>query len=102
MGCCVGLKNDIFKDKELIENLGPNEIKNILEKNGDIIKDSSKSQNRKPSSQSCETNAESVVNEKKRKNSKNFHNEIIKDITKYLKLIAIEEIKNMRIFFVLK
>ena len=102
MGCCVGLKNDIFNDKEIIINLGPKEIENFLGTKEDFFKDNSKSNNRKTSSQSVETNAESPKKVKKRKKSQNYHNQRIKDITKNLKLFTISEIKNMSKFFVLK
>ena len=102
MGCCAGLKNDIFPDKEIIINLGPKEIENFLGTKSDFFKDNSKSNNRKTSSQSVETNAESPKKVKKRKKSENYHNQRIKDITKNLKLFTISEIKNMQKFFVLK
>ena len=102
MGCCVGLRNDIFTDKELIVNLGPKEIKNFLGNDKDFLLTPSKSNNRKTSSQTAETNVESPKKVKKRKKSKNFHNQRIKDISKNLKLFTISEIKNMQKFFVLK
>ena len=99
MGCCVGLKNDTFPDKELIVNLGPKEIENFIGNSEDFFKEPSKSNNRKTSSQSVETNAESPKKIKKRKKSKNYHNQRIKNITKNLKQITISEIKNLRKFF---
>ena len=99
MGCCVGLKNDIFPDKEIIINLGPKEIETFIGNKEDFFKEPSKSNNRKTSSQSVETNAESPKKIKKRKKSKNYHNQRIKNITKNLKQITISEIKNLRKFF---
>ena len=102
MGCCVGLKNDIFTDKELIVNLGPKEIENFLGNDEDFLLTHSKLNNRKTSSQTAETNAESPKKRQKRKKNKYFHNQRIKDISKNLKQITISEIKNMNKFFVLK
>ena len=102
MGCCAGFKNIQFTDKEIIVNLGPKEIENYLEKNEDLWKESSNLQSRKPSSQSMETNVESPIKAKKRKKSENCHNRKIKEVSKNLKLIAVEEIKNMHKFFDLK
>ena len=102
MGCCVGLRNYIFSDKELIVNLGPKEIENFLGNDKDFLLTPSKLNNRKTSSQSAETNAESPKKRQKRKKCKNFHNQKIKDISKNLKQITISEIKNMSKFFVLK
>ena len=75
MGCCVGLKNDTFPDKELIVNLGPKEIENFIGNSEDFFKEPSKSNNRKTSSQTVETNEESPKKGKKRKKSKNYHNQ---------------------------
>ena len=101
MGCCTGFKNIQFADKEIIVNLGPKEIENYLEKNEDLRKESSNLQSRKSSSQSMETNAESPIKAKKRKQNENSYNLKTKEVLKNLKLIAIEEIKNMSKFFVL-
>ena len=102
MGCCVDLKSDIFPDKDIIINLGPKEIENYVGNNGDIFKASPKSNLRKPSSQTIDTNAESPKKKKKRKNTENFHKQRTKEIATNLKLFTIHEIKNMRKFFVLK
>ena len=101
MGCCTGFKNDKFAYKDIIVNLSPKEIENYLENNEDLLKESSNFQSRKPSSQSIETNAESPIKVKQRKKSNNFHNRRIKDVSRNLKLFTIDEIKNMRKFFVL-
>ena len=101
MGCCVGLKNDISPYKELIVNLSPNEIENYIGTNRNFYDTSPKSEFRKHSSQTIETNAESPIKAKKRKKSNNFHNQRIKEIAINLKLIAIEEMKNTNKFFAL-
>ena len=49
-----------------------------------------------------ETNAESPIKAKKRKQNENCYNRKTKEVSKNLKLIAIEEIKNLRKFFILK
>ena len=102
MGCWAGFKNDNIVDKEIIVNLGPKDIENYLEKNEKLPKESSNLQSRKSSSQSMETNAESPIKAKKPKQNENSYNLKTKEVSKNLKLIAIEEIKNMRKFFILK
>ena len=99
MGCCAGLKNDNIFDKEYIVNLGPKEIDDLLESDRDFYKNSEKKKYRKSTSKTAETNAESP---KKRKKSGNFHNQRIKDIARNLRLIADEEVKNIRKFFVVE
>ena len=102
MGCCAGLRNDLSPYKELIVNLGPKDLENYIGNNRNFCNTSPKSEYRKPSSQTVETNAESPIKTKKRKKRHNFHNQRIKDNVKNLKLIAIEEMKNTNEFFVLK
>ena len=102
MGCCVSLKNDVFLDKELIVNLAPKEIEYLMGNNREYNRNTSKMKFRKASSKTVETNAESPKKEKKRKKSGNFHNQITKDVAKNLRLFSIDEIKNIRKFFVLK
>ena len=99
MGCCVGLRNDIYTYKELIVNLSPNQIENYIGTNRNFCDISPKSKYRKHSSKTIETSAESPIKANKRKKSNNFHNHITKEIAKNLKLIAIEEMKNKNKFF---
>ena len=67
MGCCVGLKNDIYPYKELIVNLSPNQIENYIGTNRNFCNTSPKSKFRKHSSKTIETNAESPIKAKKEK-----------------------------------
>ena len=99
MGCCAGLKNDNIFDKEYIVNLGPKEIDDLLESDRDFYKNNEKKKYRKSSSKTAETNADSP---KKRKISGNFHNQRIKEVVKNLRLIADDEVKSIRKFFVSK
>ena len=99
MGCCTSLQNDLFTGKEIIVNLGPKEIDDLLESDRDFNKNNEKKKYRKSSSKTAETNAESP---KKRKKSGNFHNQRIKDIARNLRLIADDEVKNIRKFFVVE
>ena len=102
MGCCIGMRNDTFLDKELIINLGPKEISDFLlreENNPKIIVNK---KYRKTSSKTLETNAESPKKPKRLKKSINYHNQKIKDIAKNLQLIAISEVKNVHRFFHVK
>ena len=101
MGCCVSIKTDVFLDKELIVNLAPKEIENLMGSNRKYYQNTRKMKLRKGSSKTLETKAESPEKVKKRKKSGNFHNRITKDIAKNLRLFSIEEIKNIRKFFVL-
>ncbi len=99
MGCCVSIKTDVFLDKEFIVNLAPKEIEYLMGNNREYNRNTSKMKFRKASSKTVETNAKK---EKKRKKSGNFHNQITKDVAKNLRLFSIDEIKNIRKFFVLK
>ena len=82
MGCCIGMRNDTFLDKELIINLGPKEINDFLlreEENPKIIVNK---KYRKTSLKTVETKAESPKKPKRLKKSINYHNQKIKDIAK--------------------
>ena len=102
MGCCVSLKNDVFLDKELIVNLAPKEIENLMGSNREYCQNTPKLKLRKASTKTVKTNAESPNTEKKRKKSGNFHNHITRDVAKNLRKISIDEVKNIRKFFILK
>ena len=93
MGCCISIKQDIFSSKEYIVNLSKKKINDIIE---DDIKSSSKKKFRKHSSKSEETNFE--IPKKKEKN-RIYFNQRTKDIVKNLRLLAINEVKNIRKFF---
>ena len=67
MGCCVSLKNDVFLDKELIVNLAPKEIENLMGSNREYWQNTPKLKLRKASTKTVETNAE-----KKRKKKRKF------------------------------
>ena len=82
MGCCIGMRNNTFLDKELIINLGPKEINDFLlreEENPKIIVNK---KYRKTSSKTVETNAESPKKPKSRKKSINYHNQNLKILQK--------------------
>ena len=102
MGCCVTIKTDVFFDKELIVNLAPKKIENLMGNNRKYSQNTPKMKLRKASSKNVETNAESPKKEKKRKKSGNFHNKVTKDVAKNLRLFSINEVKNISKFFVLK
>ena len=105
MGCCTGLKNDIFSDKEIIVNLGPKEITDFIGRNRYDYENTPKKKSRKSSSKSVETDAESPKKSKilkKRKKSKNLQNQRIKDIANNLRQFAIDEVKNIPKYFILK
>ena len=102
MGCCVTIKTDLFFDKELIVNLAPKKIENLMGNNRQYCQNTPKMKFRKASSKTVETKAEIQNKEKKRKKSGNFHNKVTKDVAKNLRLFSINEVKNIRKFFVLK
>ena len=102
MGCCVSIKTDVFLDKEFIVNLAPKEIENLMGNNREYYQNTPKMKLRKASSKTLETNAESPEIEKKRKKTGNFHNQVTKDVAKNLRLFSIDEVKNIRKFFVMK
>ena len=105
MGCCTALKNDIFSDKEIIVNLGPKEITDFIVRNRYDDKNSPKKKSRKSSSKSVEADAESPKKSKKnkkRKKSKILQNQRIKDIANNLRQFAIDEVKNIPKYFILK
>ena len=72
MGCCVSLKNDVFFDKELIVNLAPKEIENLMGSNREYCQNTPKLKLRKASTKTVETNAESPNTEKKTKKKRKF------------------------------
>ena len=102
MGCCTGLKNDVFVGKELIVDISPQEIENLMGSNREYSRNTQKKNLCKVSSKTAETSAESPKREKKRKKSRNYHEQIIKEVAKNLRLISINEIVNIRKFFELK
>ena len=57
MGCCVSLKNDVFLDKELIVNLAPKEIENLMGSNREYRQNTPKLKLRKASTKTVKTNA---------------------------------------------
>ena len=66
MGCCVSLKNDVFLDKELIVNLAPKEIENLMGSNREYCQNTPKLKLRKASTKTIETNAEITKNNNKK------------------------------------
>ena len=105
MGCCAYLKNDIFTDKELIMNLNRKELEEIedfIERNRDDSKNTQEKKYRKSSSKTVETNAKSPKKAQKVKKSLNFYNHRIKDVANSLRQFAIDEVKNIPTYFVLK
>ena len=108
MGCCVGLRNSILIDKEIIEDLDPNEKRafivssckdNTNEEESKIKTKGVKQE--KSSSKTVETNnEENLNNNNNNKKSFNPSNKRIKDASKNLKLITVSEVKNIHKFFV--
>ena len=108
MGCCIGLKNEILADKEIIINLG--HIKEDFIISSDKI--TNKEQNwinsdeikyRKVSFKAEETiRDENISKTKKREKIVNTYPKRIKDTAKNLRLITIVEVRNIHKFFALK
>ena len=106
MGCCVGLRNTILIDKEIIEDLDQNEKRafivssckdNTNEEESKIKTKGVKQE--KSSSKTVETNNEENLNNNNKK-SFNPSNKRINDPSKNLKLITVSEVKNIHKFFV--
>ena len=106
MGCCVGLRNTILIDKEIIEDLDPNEKRafivssckdNTNEEESKIKTKGVKQE--KSSSKTVETNNEENLNNNNKKRF-NPSNKRIKDASKNLKLITVSEVKKIHKFFV--
>ena len=106
MGCCTGLKTQIFVKNDLISDLEIKDDKPKIPKNvktkeeisikSDIVK------NIKTSSKFLEINKEIVIvsNPKKEQRALSLKIKRIKNISKILKLITEGEIKNIHKFFI--
>jgi len=100
MGCCIGLKNDIFMGKEIIINLDSKDIEDYLGINRDFCRTPLKKKLRKLSTKTIETNDQSPIRSKKGKKGENFHEQITKEIARNLRLITKREVENIQKFFV--
>ena len=109
MGCCLGLRNNLLSNKDIIIDINESERREIIVKSSkDYIEKENNynKSNRKKSVISTKIADTSLMDNsrppKKREKIINTYNKRIKDTTKILQLIAISEVKNIHKFFMLK
>ena len=105
MGCCIGIRNNSFTDKDFFIKPIPKEKRDfmITSKSNSNKKLHINKNYRKSSSKTTEaSHSNNSYRIKNNENLLNSHNKMIKDISKELRLITILECKNIRKFFALK